>query len=538
MTILFLIVLCCLVLSGCQSALLKHEPLKKDLTKSDLQTLTKPILEERTKKETQNDDFAIPKELLQKVSLSIDKETSVRSVLIEIARQAKIDLRFDPDVDGHVIFSAYERPFFEVVKSLCDVLKARCSFVEKTISIEKDSPYIKNYNVQFLNISRTSDNRITSTTDIFSSVQTGKITNDNGSMSSVTVSGNNDFWGELEANLKILLEKMGDEEQQSRYSIHRQAGIITIIGTSKCHKRIVEYLNQLKRASSSQVLIEAKIVEVVLKDEYRSGINWQKIGTKSDWYISAPFGGLASKSSFLDPSSTQSDMISFGAKGQTFSGILELIELFGSSRILSSPRLTVMNNQSALLKIAQNQVYFRIHYDKQYNAGTNRENVNISSDIQTVPIGLVMFVQPSIDPDTGDIVLFLRPTISRLSQSVRDPAVDIAYRASVQQGGDTLAPSLIPIVEVREIDSILRLKHEEIAVLGGLMEVRSIEDTTKIPVLGDIPIFQDFFRSKTKKDQIVELVILLKARIIDNTSFDQVDKRLLNEYIPDPRPFF
>ncbi|MFN9938981.1 MAG: type II and III secretion system protein, partial [bacterium] len=148
------------------------------------------------------------------------------------------------------------------------------------------------------------------------------------------------------------------------------------------------------------------------------------------------------------------------------------LQEFGFVRTLSSPRITVMNNQTAILKVAQNKVYFRLNYDKIYNSLNNRENTTVSSDIQTVPIGLIMLVQPSIDLNTGEILLFLRPSISRLTKTVSDPAIDIAFNSSINIDSNKLTSptqSMIPVVEVREIDSVLRLHNKEMAILGGLM---------------------------------------------------------------------
>ncbi|MEI8295498.1 MAG: hypothetical protein WCG04_03120 [Alphaproteobacteria bacterium] len=204
-------------------------------------------------------------------------------------------------------------------------------------------------------------------------------------------------------------------------------------------------------------------------------------------------------------------MLSLGFRGAGFSAILRAIEEFGSSQTLSSPRLTVMNNQTAILKVAQNQVYFRLRYDKQISLNANRENISVSSDIQTVPIGLVMSVQPSIDEETGEIILSLRPTISRLTQSVRDPAVDIAMATANADNLAHIKPSLIPVVEVREIDSVLRLKNGEIAVLGGLMEMRTTRERSQLPLLGDIAILGDVFAADAQAQQVIELVILIRA---------------------------
>jgi type II secretory pathway component GspD/PulD (secretin) len=175
-----------------------------------------------------------------------------------------------------------------------------------------------------------------------------------------------------------------------------------------------------------------------------------------------------------------------------------------------------------------------------YNSQNNRESTTVSSDIQTVPIGLIMMVQPSIDPETGEIILFLRPSISRLTQSVPDPAVDIAYNASITDSTDRKSsptPSMIPVVEVREIDSVLRLNNKEMAILGGLMEVRSSEHKQGIPGLGEVPLLRDLTGSISEGDTIVELVIVLKATIVDNGAApDAADQRLMEKYTTDPRP--
>ena len=321
--------------------------------------------------------------------------------------------------------------------------------------------------------------------------------------------------------------------------MHRQAGLIALHATRKQHQQVQLYLEKLRHVACCQVLIEAKIIEVTLKDEYRSGINWQTLGTKGDLEITANFGDMAKKGAFLDPSTAQTDMVSFGAKGSKFSAIANTLQEFGLVRTLSSPRLTVMNNQAAILKVAQNKVYFRLNYDKMYNSQNNAQSTTVSSDIQTVPIGLLMMVQPSIDPETGEIILFLRPSISRLTQSVADPAIDIAYNAGNTTGSVTKAPvqSMIPVVEVREIDSVLRLNNKEMAVLGGLMEVRSSEHKQGLPGLDEVPILRDLTGSLSEGDTIVELVIVLKATIMDNGAApDGADHRLMDKYTIDPRP--
>jgi general secretion pathway protein D len=524
-----------LVLCGCQE-LANRKPLGPAFTKEDALNITKPpevINPPAPAIKPQEPKPSLPAAFYTPVTITISEGQALKPVLIELARQAGVDLQLDPTLTPKVVYAATQRPFIEVIEQLCDVAGLRYSIKKNTLCIEADTPYSVNYNVQFLNLTRKSQNKASIATDVFSSQNGGKSVGDNGSNTAVNVSGEADFWQELENNLAVILDGQRGKPAPT-YSTHKQAGLVTVLASSRYHKLVAAYLQKLRQVSSSQVLIEAKIIEVVLRDEFKSGINWQKVGSQTDWRVSGKFGDKAQASKFLPPSSAQNELVSLGASGQSFSAILNALDEFGYSRTLSSPRLTVMNNQAAILKVAQNQVYFRLHYDKQYNTKVDRESVSVSSDIQTVPIGLVMSVQPSIDNDSGEIILFLRPTVSRLSESVADPAVDIAANAT---SSTNIKPSLIPVVEVREIDSVLRLKNGEIAIMGGLMEVRSVNDTSKLPFVGDAPLFGDLFKSHTDGNYVVELVILLRASIKEDAPAPDAADTRLQHHMPDPRPF-
>jgi general secretion pathway protein D len=191
-----------------------------------------------------------------------------------------------------------------------------------------------------------------------------------------------------------------------------------------------------------------------------------------------------------------------------------------------------MNNQTALLKVARNQVYFQLRYDRQFNVTVNRENVNISSDIHTVPIGLVISVQPSIDTETGQVLLYLRPTITRFSQTVADPAVDIARAQTTTNTNIQTQPSLIPVVEVQEFETVMRLRDGETGLLGGLMEIRTSGDNTGLPGLEKVRLFE----STSNAHEIIELVFIVRAKIVkDGDRQHQADQRLYN-LVDDPRP--
>ncbi len=471
----------------------------------------------------------IPAKLRQPVSISIGEHLPLKSALLALAQSHKIDIQLTSDIDRQIVFSAHKKPFIDVIKDICDLANLRFSIKGQAIRIEVDTPFPHNYNVQHLNLIRSTDNHTSIATDVFSNNADSTATVDNGSNSNVTAKVENDFWTEVKSNLEVI---MGDPRL---FTIHRQGGVITVRGTAKQHRAVNQYLNNLKRATTTQVLIEAKVIEVSLKDDFKAGINWRQL-TGGVFRASVPLGKIAHEGKITAPMHAHQDILSLGVDTGDFSAILQAIQQFGATNTLSSPRLTVLNNQSAILKVAQNQVYFRLRYDKQYTLNNMRESFNVASDIQTVPIGLVMSVQPSIDEDTGEIILSLRPTISRLNRSVADPAVDIMYQASGGKG-ESPKPSLIPVVEVREIDSVLRVKSGKVAVLGGLMESRKAGEDSKIPGLGDIWGIGQLASARSETDEIVELVILLKATIIEgDEELQAADQRLAYEYVDDPRP--
>jgi len=317
------------------------------------------------------------------VSVTITEDVPLKDAFIELSRQAQVDLQLDSKVIERICFSASKRPFIEVIKDVCDMAGLRYQISGQSIRVQVDAPYPVNYTLSFLNLSRSAENRISIATDVFSSIKDNKSSADNGSNTAIIGKGNNDFWAELDGNLKTILNtqsapKMKEGESiQPNYSLHRQGGLVSVYGTARQHQLVAHYLESLRQTVSTQVLIEAKVIEVSLKDQYKSGINWQKLAG-GPFHTNMGLGDLAQRGRFMDPTSAQTDMLSIGFQRKSFSSLLKAIEEFGASRTLSSPRLTVMNNQTAILKVAQNQVYFRLNYDKTTQSiGESREHQRV-----------------------------------------------------------------------------------------------------------------------------------------------------------------
>lgn len=380
----------------------------------------------------------------KEVSLIIKDGVSLKSVFIELGRQTGVGIVLSPQIREDslsLIYNAQKMSFIDVVKDLCDLTNHRFQIQGNRLLIEPDDPYLLTYNVQFLSHTRKSENRISVSTDVFSPLDE-KNRADNGSDSILSGKSVMDFWAELEQNLKMILG--GLSKTSSSYSLHKQGGLVTVLATARQHQQVSTYFKKLKEAASTQVIIEAKVIEVTLDNAYKTGINWSQLG--GDVHVTAPLGALSS------PSKAQPmrDVFSFSIDHEKFSAVLNLVKKFGTVRTLSNPRLTVMNNQPAMLKVATNEVFFHLEFERLFQAEGKPDIENISSDVMTVPIGLVMVVQPSVNLQTGEITMTLRPTISRVQKEVEDPAVAIKSHQRVK--------STVPVVQIRELDSVLKIK--------------------------------------------------------------------------------
>ena len=188
---------------------------------------------------------------------------------------------------------------------------------------------------------------------------------------------------------------------------------------------------------------------------------------------------------------------------------------FDTVRTLANPRLTVLNNQASVLKVARNEVFFEIQMDEVMMTANSPHIQKTRSQIQTVPIGLIFYLHPVVNFETGQIILFLHPTISRIIDVKNDPSIALSMR-----GLPTQIKSEIPVVQVREMDSVVAAKENQVIIIGGLMEETSDYKSSGIPFLSDIPVLGMLFSFEVKVKRLTWLfcyvpgslaVIILKA---------------------------
>ena len=308
-------------------------------------------------------------------------------------------------------------------------------------------------------------------------------------------------------------------------------GVINVRATQRQHERVREFLDGIMGNARRQVLIEATIVEVDLSDRYQQGIDWGLLYRTDDpanarGLIFTPGG----------PSSGQltggllSSVATIGYNrtiGQsTIVAALRLLESFGTLRVLSSPKVSVLNSQTSILKVVDNEVYFTISVTPgtAATATSAATPATYTSIINTVPVGFLMTVTPQIS-NHGEVILNLRPTISRISAFATDPSPALALAGVVNR---------IPVVQSREMESILRVQSGDIAVLGGLIQDTRDRKTDTVPGFNGIPVLGDLFKYADNRSRKTELVIFLRPTVLTDPSLDG-DFQSFRGVLPDAR---
>jgi len=356
----------------------------------------------------------------------------------------------------------------------------------------------------------------------------------------------------------------GSASTITRYSINKEAGILSVFGTDKQQRLIQAYLEKVLAKIGTQVLIEAKVVEISLWDQYNTGVDWQALrqnlkGTGFGLSSLEPGANtLTALPGLPKPGNLQSPFGQFGLNAgfTTFGGdlaaMVNLVKTYGDVRTLSSPRLTVANNQPATLKVAQNHVYFKLTATVTSTPATvgsaASQTATYNSQLQTLPIGLVMTVMPTIDPERGLITLGLRPSVTAWpGTTVSDPAVglsiatacggSISGACSPDNVATAVASASVPVVNIREMESVVTVPSGAVVVLGGLMQQINSKQDSGVPGAADVPVVGNLFKANSDQIQLTELVIFLKATLVRGPeTIDWADKNLYKDYFHDPRP--
>jgi len=507
-------------------------------------------------------------------------EVPVKELLFALSRDTRQNIDVHPSIQGLVSLNAIDETLPAILERISQQVNIRYRTEGKTILVMPDTPYFKTYKVNYVNMSRETTTSIgisgeisgnSATAGGANNQQTSQQTTGNTSNTKVDSKSSNNFWEVLRQNIEAILsaskaaslsaeqraarveadraakeERIAQAEAVSRAGanapslfntafpqgstatsdgkneivVNPVAGTVSVLGTEKQQVLIQQYLDSVSSASQRQVLIEATIAEVQLSNNYQAGVDWSRV-------TRAAGDGFKFQQSLLGTNLSAPPFVALSYANQpganpSFSAMLKLLEQFGNTRVLSSPKLMAINNQTALLKVVDNLVYFTLEAQTQTTANV-AAITTFTSTAKTVPVGLVMSVTPQIG-DSGAVSLTVRPTISRRLSDVLDPNPDLA-KANVQNP--------VPVIQVREMESVLQVNSGQTIVLGGLMQDNVRRDRDALPGLGKLPSpVGDAFSYRDEAVSKTELIIFIKTTVISNPSLDSDELKFFRRFLP------
>lgn len=462
----------------------------------------------------------------------IVSDVPAKELLFSIARDANINLDVHSDISGNVTLNAIDQTLPQILERISKQVNIRYEIEDSTLRVQADVPFLRSYTIEYVNMAREAvgEIRVASTlgstgqSDIGSSSSSGgssggsRSRGDNSSSTGVKNTSVNAFWETLEKNIKQIIQKDNAESDSKLENVivNKETGLIIVRATQKEHTTIQQFVDEVLGNAKRQVLIEATIAEIKLSDRYQSGVDWSLLA-------SDPTDGVSFTSNFRDgnlgssPVSTLtiSDIVS----GDPLTMTLSALERFGDVQVLSSPKVMAINNQPAVLKVVDNIVYFET--DVETTSNDNVAVTTFETTIKTVPVGFIMSVTPYISVDEV-VTLNIRPTISRVIDSVNDPNPEFEKVGVVSE---------VPVIQVREIESILQVNSGDTAIIGGLMQDTVDDNNSGIPFLSSLPIVGGLFSYTDNSREKSELVIFIKPVVIKHASI-ATDLGDYKKYLP------
>ncbi|MES9876652.1 MAG: pilus (MSHA type) biogenesis protein MshL [Candidatus Sedimenticola sp. 1PA] len=430
-------------------------------------------------------------------------------LLFSLSRDAKLNVDIHPDIAGLVTLNAIDQTLPQILDRIAKQVSLRYQLDGSTLVLEPDSPYWKNYRVDYVNMARDATSEVGVATEI--STAGGSVGDDGGSTdrgnrSNTTVrnSSHNHFWEVLEQNTLSLLGFSAEGSSGSPPVVSNPvSGMIAVYATQAQQRDVQSFIELAVSSALRQVLIEMTIVEVDLSDGYQAGVDWQRL-------LDTGLDGLTAMSTMTGANLSTAPVFSVNyqettSPGRSFSATLKMLETFGDVKVISSPKIMALNNQTAVLKVVDEKVYFTL--DRQTEEGTDGDGdtVTYSTEVHTVPVGLVMSVTPQIN-DVDSITLNIRPTISRITGYAIDPGPRLIADASFD--------NLIPEIQVREMETLLQVANGQMVVMGGLMQNKVDKTNRGIPELSLLPFIGPLFQYKSDEYIKSELVIFLQPTVV------------------------
>jgi MSHA biogenesis protein MshL len=499
----------------------------------------------------------------------------VQELLFALARDAKLNIDIHSGIVGSVTLNAIDQTLQQLLARIAKQVDMRYELDGPNLAVMPDTPYLRIYKIDYVNMQRDTTSTVGTSTQVATPPGVaagggGASGGASGNLSTTSIrsTATNHFWETLVKNVQDMLHDTdkilpapGQAAAQAAAAAptapptalaagaaaaaptapvqqgatfrelasvisNPESGILSIRATSRQHEKIQEFLDHVLSSARRQVLIESTIVEVQLNNQYQQGIDWSAARRGSTGFT---FNQSVSGTTTASPTGS---IFTLGFAAPNYSNLqvaVRLLESFGNVRVLSSPRLTVLNNQTAILKVVDNQVYFTIQGTTVPGTINSSTVTTFTTTPNVVAVGFIMSVTPQIG-DADGVLLNVRPSISRIVGNVADPNPSLAAPCA----GCAPIISNIPIIQTREMESLIKVNSGQIAVMGGLIQdrINDLEDT--VPGANRILGIGRLFENRNLTNTKTELVVFMRPIIIRDASIDG-DYRGYRTFLPDDK---
>jgi len=544
--IFFISFLCLLMVVGCAS------PPKKERTKlpSQMAEPTKPQPPPKEKLE----ELVIPqkeeaKKVPERLYSFFARDASIHDVLLAFSRESELNIVMDPELSGKVTIDLKRVTLKEALDAILSPIGWNYRIDGKFIKVLRPQMETRLFTLNYIATKRSGKREIYASTG--GGLQTGALSGQQTAVGPGARTGYSDLisvdemdlWTEIQKGLEAIIfgsveEKEGSTETNKttwtrtdgkgkKLIVNKTTGVIMVTDYSLNLNKIASYIEIIEGSSQRQVSIQAKILEVILSDEYKEGINWKVIeslprSVNFAWGLTNKAGmtgfpggttgymstGASSGVSTTGATTVQipdtfkikpyGGLLAIGAGGAeiVLSDIMAAISEQGDVKVLSSPTISTLNNQKAIIRVGNQDVFFI--------TGAVATQTTVTQIIQpmTIDVGIILDVTPQIAED-GTIIMNIHPSIT-------------------EKTGEKMTPdgkTTFPLLSVRETDTTVKVKDGQTIIIAGLMQEKKEESFIGFPVLQSVPVLGGLFRYKTEKKRNSELVIMITPTL-------QVGKRV------------
>ncbi len=428
-----------------------------------------------------------------------------------------------PDIEGRITLNLRQVTTSELLNVVRDVYGYAYKYESEIYTIYSKKLRTEIFPINYIDVKRVgvSDTSVL-TGNIESSVQANS--GGSGQQADLVGSGNtispgsriqtrtdSDFWASLKLSIAEIigadLSSASGEgvKSKSKVIVNPQTGVVVVTAMPDKLESVRAFLDKASLNIKKQVIIEAKILEIELSQAYQAGVNWEEIN--GQLLLGNNVSEFTSPNTITTASESVGEVFSSLIKITDLSKLLSLLQTQGNVQVLSSPRVSTVNNQKAVIRVGSDRFFVTgISNTTTTSSGstTNNPDVELSSFFS----GISLDVTPQIS-DKNEVVLHIHPVISTVTEELKELSV-----------GDSAFSLPLALRDIRESDSVVRAANSQVIVLGGLMQEKTANADGKRPILGDIPILNSLFRT-TKQNQVKsELIILLKPTIVDESSWN------------------